>query len=177
MKYKFVPMNKIHAQKIIDNWEYEGEYSIYDYVYEKDDLLDEGGWGFNRFAVLNEKEELVGELTVSFFREVENDAEDDGYVEAEIVKSNPSDIFEMWVGFGMRPDLIGKGSGRDFISECVDFAVDIHKYKGDYVRLGVAKFNVRAIKTYQRNGFEVFDTCRADINGVEHDINFMRKKL
>lgn len=177
MKHNFVPMNKLYGIEISDNWKYKDEYAIYDYVYEKDDLLDEGGWGFNRFAVLDESDNLIGELTVSFFREVEENSEDDGYVEKEEAQNNPGEIFEMWIGFGMRPDLIGKGSGKDFISQCVDYAVGHHKYKGEYVRLGVAQFNIRAIKTYQRNGFEVFDTCTADINGTEHEINFMRKKL
>lgn len=177
MNYNFVPMNKQYGTEISDNWKFDGEYAIYDYIYEKDDLLDENGWGFNRFAVLNENDALVGELTVSFFEEVEDDAEDDGYVEAETVKNNPDKIYEMWVGFGMRPDLIGKGRGRDFIAQCIDYAITFHNYKGEYVRLGVAQFNIRAIKTYQKNGFEVFDTCTADINGTEHEINFMRKKL
>ncbi len=83
----------------------------------------------------------------------------------------------MWVGFGMRPDLTGSGLGYEFISECISYAVDKHEYKGEYVRLGVAQFNKRAIKTYEKNGFEVFDTVKADINGTEHEVSFMRKLL
>ncbi len=67
MKYKFVSMNKEYASDIIDNWKYDGDYCIYDYKYEKEDLLDESGWGFNRFASTNHDNELIGELTVSFF--------------------------------------------------------------------------------------------------------------
>lgn len=87
---------------------------------------------------MNENEELVGELTIEFFREIVKDSEDDGYVDIQTVMENLEKIYEMWIGFGLKPDLTGKGIGKEFVSTCVNFAIKFHNYKGDYVRLGVA---------------------------------------
>lgn len=81
--------------------------------------------------------ELVGKLTIEFF-----DAYDE-YVEPDDVSTETVRGAEMWVGFGLRPDLIGHGLGTGFVSACVEFAQRRHDYRGDYVRLAVAAFNGR----------------------------------
>jgi [ribosomal protein S18]-alanine N-acetyltransferase len=177
MDLKFVAMNESFARDMISNWKYEEDYSIYDYCNEEEFLLEEEHWGVLRFAVLDDKEELIGELTTEFFREVDKDSEDDGYVEIQTVRDNPGNLYEMWIGFGLKPNLTGKGLGKDFVSECVDFAVKHHNYKGEYVRLGVAEFNKRAIKTYENNGFQVFDFHDGEIAGVKQNILWMKKNL
>lgn len=177
MIFKFVAQNGDYAREMINNWKYESEFSIYDYINEEELLLNAENWGAERFAVLNEDEELVGELTTEFFREVDKGSEDDGYVDVQTVKDNPDKVYEMWIGFSLRPDLTGKGLGKEFVSQCVNFAVKHHNYKGDYVRLGVAKFNKRAIKTYERVGFQVFDTCIGEIAEEKFKILWMKKRL
>lgn len=177
MNFKFVALNDDYASEMINNWKYGGEYSIYDYENEEEFLLNSKNWGVERFVALDENEKLVGELTIEFFREVDKDSEDDGYVDIQTVKDNPYEVYEMWIGFGLRPDLTGKGIGKEFISECVNFAVKQYKYKGDYVRLGVAEFNKRAIKTYEKVGFQVFDTYNGEIDGKKHKILWMRKRI
>jgi len=121
MKFKFVPMNDNYAKTMINEWKYENEYSIYDYCNEAEDLLEKKNWGFSKLAVLNEKEILVGELSINFFREVEEDSDDDGYVDIDTVKDNPDINYEMWVGFGLEPNLTGIGLGKEFVSACVNF--------------------------------------------------------
>lgn len=175
MKFKFVPMNDNYAKTMINEWKYENEYSIYDYCNEAEDLLEKKNWGFSKFAVLNEKEILVGELTINFFREVEEDSDDDGYADIDTVKDNPDINYEMWVGFGLEPNLTGIGLGKEFVSACVNFAVEHHQYKGDYVRLGVAEFNKRAIKTYEKSGFKVFSEYDGEIAGEIVKVLWMRK--
>lgn len=177
MNFKFVAMNGDYAREMINNWRYENEFSIYDYVNEKECLLEAENWGVTRFAVLNKDEELIGELTTEFFREVDKDSEDDGYVDIHTVNDNPDKIYEMWIGFGLKPNLIGRGIGKEFVSECLNFAVKFHNYKGDHVRLGVAEFNKRAIKTYERVGFQVYDTCDGEIAGREMNILWMKKAV
>ncbi|MGH4121595.1 MAG: GNAT family N-acetyltransferase [Clostridium sp.] len=177
MIFKFVAQNGDCAREMINNWKYEGEFSIYDFANEEEFLLKTENWGVERFAVLNEDEKLVGELTTEFFREVDKDSEEDGYVDIQTVKDNPDKVYEMWIGFGLRPDLTGKGIGKKFVSECVNFAVKQHNYKGDYVRLGVAEFNKRAIKTYEKVGFQVFNTYIGDIAGEKFKILWMKKRL
>lgn len=174
MNYKFVPMKEEYAGEIIDNWKYEGEYSVYDYSGEAEELNDMQNWGYSKFAVLNENGELVGELTVEMFGEPKDD-EDDGFIDYETYKKDPSAVTEMWIGFGLRPDLTGKGYGREFVSYCIDFAVKRYDYKGRYLRLAVFDFNKRAIKTYVKLGFNVFDTYE---NKEENKtILWMRKAL
>lgn len=177
MIFKFVAMNGDYAREMINNWRYEGEFSIYDYVNEEECLLEDKNWGATRFAVLNEDEALVGELTIEFFREVDKNSENDGYVDIQTVKDNPDKVYQMWIGFGLKPNLTGRGIGKEFIPECVNYAVKCYNYKGDYVRLGVAEFNKRAIKTYERVGFKVFDIYNGEIAGEKMNIIWMKKSL
>ena len=55
------------------------------------------------------------------------------------------------IGLGLRPDLTGKGLGREFVLEGVAFAHD--RFPGRRVTLNVAAFNERAITIYERVGF------------------------
>jgi ribosomal-protein-alanine N-acetyltransferase len=178
MDFKFVPMNSVYAREMIDNWKYGAEYQIYDYVNEEELLLEAKNWGMGKFAALNEDDILVGELTVDFFRPEETvlNGEDD-YVEHAVVRNNPDADYEMWAGWGLRPDLCGKGIGARFVSECLNFAVNEYKYTGEYVRCGVASFNERAVKTYKKLNFEIFRVCEGEIADKKHEILHMRKKL
>ncbi|WP_461614736.1 hypothetical protein [Clostridium sp. Marseille-QA1073] len=67
--------------------------------------------------------------------------------------------------------------GSEYVSECVDFAVNHHNYKGNYVKLGVTEFNKRAIKSYKKAGFKQFNTYEGDIEGKKFKILWMRKAL
>ncbi|MBS4536991.1 GNAT family N-acetyltransferase [Clostridium sp. D2Q-11] len=176
MEFNFVPMNLDYAKEMIDNWKYGEEYQVYDYVNETELLLDEENWGHGKFAVLDEKDELVGEFTIEFFKEGEEDSEDEGYVEHRVVRSNPKSTYEMWVGWGLKPELCGKGLGEKFVASCIDFAIEEYNYKGEYVHFGVASFNKRAIKVYERLGFETFRTCEGEISNEKFEIYQMRRK-
>jgi len=172
MTYTFVPMNHEYVSSIVDTWKYENEYSIYDYSNEADHMLDKDGWGNGIFAVLNMDGELIGELSVEFFDEQGQYTDYlDFYNELLISKR------ELWIGFGLRPDLTGNGLGTDFVTACVEFAVKNYHYRGEYVRLGVAKFNQRAIKTYTKAGFQEFDQTTGEIAGRMFDVIHMRKHL
>lgn len=177
MDFKFIAMNEEYAKEMINNWKYEALYSIYDYSNEAEYLLDEKNWGFGKFWVLDKENNLVGELTIDLFKEINENSEDDGYVDIETYKNNPNEIYEMWIGFGLRPDLTGKGLGKYFVAACIEFAIKHHKYKGEYIRLGVAEFNKRAIKTYEKTGFEVFNTYEGEIGEENLKILWMKKGL
>jgi [ribosomal protein S18]-alanine N-acetyltransferase len=55
-------------------------------------------------------------------------------------------------GLGLRPDLVGRGLGLDFFDAGLRFARE--RYKPRAVQLHVAAFNERAVKVYERAGFE-----------------------
>ncbi|WP_035291028.1 GNAT family N-acetyltransferase [Clostridium sp. KNHs214] len=177
MKFKFVPMNLEYAKEMIDNWKYNGEYHIYDYINEEEFLLCKETWGVGRFAVLNEQDKLLGELTIEFFTEEDESSEDDGYVEYSIVRNNCENIYEMWIGWGLKPELCGKGLGVEFVSECINFAVREYDYKGEYVRCGVAAFNKRAIKVYEKLNFKTFHICEGEIANKKYKILQMQKSI
>ena len=75
------------------------------------------------------------------------------------------------------PDLTGCGLGAEFVSACVEYAVKHHRYRGEYVRLGVAVFNQRAIKAYERAGFQIFGNTVGEISGKTFECVYMRKRL
>jgi [ribosomal protein S18]-alanine N-acetyltransferase len=58
---------------------------------------------------------------------------------------------ELFYGFGLRPDLTGRGLGEQFVLAGLEFARQIHGLRR--VVLDVAAFNERAIRLYRRLGF------------------------
>jgi len=172
MNYAFVPMNKKYATTIVDTWKYENEYSIYDYANGADHMLDMDGWGRGIFAVLGREEDLIGELSIEFFDEQGHCTEYLDHGNETLINQR-----ELWIGFGLRPDLVGQGRGGEFVAACAEYAVRQCRYRGEYVRLGVAKFNQRAIKAYEKAGFQIFDHTVGDISGQTFECVHMRKKL
>ena len=125
-------MNEKYANDIVSNWHYDDVYLFYDMAADEDDLrifMDTKNWQNTIRAVLNENDELVG--WASFY--TEND--------------------EFWLSLGLKPDLTDQGLGKEFVSECVRYAISRYKLIKHTIKLAVALFNQRAIKVYQRAGF------------------------
>ncbi|WP_041254348.1 GNAT family N-acetyltransferase [Frankia sp. EAN1pec] len=57
----------------------------------------------------------------------------------------------LFYGFGLRPDLTGRGLGEQFVLAGLEFARPLYGQRR--VVLDVAAFNERAIRLYQRLGF------------------------
>ena len=75
----------------------------------------------------------------------------------------------------MRPDLTGKGLGLAFVQAGLDFARE--QFKPDYFRLFVLTYNERAIRVYERAGFErmgIYVQRRAE---GDRDFLEMRRKV
>ena len=178
MDFSVVPMNSKYAKEMICNWKYDGIYHIYDYKYEEDDLLDENKWGIEKFAVLNEKHILVGELTVEFLKKKLNPHEEGCVVDYSIVKIEPNGNYDMWLGWGLKPELCGRGLGLKFISECINFSLKKFNYNGEYVKCAVAVFNERAIKVYKKLGFDIFyNKNNGEIANEKIQFYHMQKKV
>lgn len=165
-------MNQEYACTIVDTWKYEKEYSIYDYSNEADHMLDEDAWGRGIFAVLNQEGDLIGELSIEFLDAQEQFTDFRDFGNEALINER-----ELWIGFGLRPDLVGQGHGTKFVSACVKYAIQTCHYRGEYVRLGVALFNQRAIKTYEKVGFEKFEQALGEISGKTFECAYMRKHL
>ena len=144
-------MNEIAAQAIA-NWHYEGIYAFYDMdqdIKDLEELLNPQSWTGKYCAVVDERDELVGFF--SFERE-------DGSVV---------------VGLGLRPDCTGKGLGQAFVEAGLEHARE--KFGPATFRLSVATFNQRAIRVYEKLGFQLDGSFIAATNGGQHE--FLRMVL
>lgn len=83
----------------------------------------------------------------------------------------------MWCGWGLRPDLCGKGLGLHYVLSCIDFAKKQYSYRGKYVRCGVAIFNERTVNVYEKAGLKALKTFMAEICGENLEIIQMKKIL
>jgi len=74
----------------------------------------------------------------------------------------------MDIGLGMKPQFTNQGRGGEFFQAIVEHATDV--LKAEQLRLTVADFNTRAIKTYMRCGFEAKDQFVDVLNSAPHTI-------
>jgi ribosomal-protein-alanine N-acetyltransferase len=113
----------------IARWRYPGRYATYD-VGEVDEL------GSDRWAVLD-GEELIGYCCVGPGARVPGVDEEPGTVD---------------VGYGMRPDLMGRGLGRELVGTILDFVV--RERDPERLRLLILTWNERSRKVAEALGFE-----------------------
>lgn len=154
MYYVFAPMSKDYAFEIAYTWKYDGLYSFYDMTADEDDLkefLNEDNWQEQYFAVLNDKNELVGYYSFTFERGI------------------------MWIGFGLKPELTGRKIGTEFVIAGIDFGVKKFDYRQDCVMLAVASFNKRAINVYEKIGFHFVEKYLQKTNDGEFEFIKMKK--
>lgn len=135
------PMTE-HDASAIAAWRYEGIYAFYDMDRDPDDLaelLDPASWDSLYHSVVDERGDLVG-----FF----GFHADEGTVE---------------IGLGLRPDLTGQGLGLAFLEAGLTYARQ--EYRPVMFRLAVAAFNERAIRLYERVGFQRGRIYLSETNG------------
>jgi [ribosomal protein S18]-alanine N-acetyltransferase len=112
-------------------WRYPEPYATYD---------AEGPLGRDRgfFAVDDEDGELVGFGCTGVEARVPGVEEEAGTVD---------------VGYGMRPDRIGRGLGRDFVGAVVARAAEIDPSAG--LRMSILRWNERSRRVAEAHGFRV----------------------
>lgn len=160
MSYVFVPMTEEHATTITATWKYPAPFDVYNYDKERETMFNRHRWGRGLFAVLNEHGNLVGELNCEFYDQ------NDNYLE------EASDGADLWIGFGLAPQLTGQGSGAGFVTACLDFAINHFAYSGAHAYLAVAEFNHRARKAYSKAGF-----VEAMRHPYDSSVIWMKKEL
>lgn len=135
----------------IVKWKYEGIYSFYD----NDKTEAKKEWASNihneenTFVLYDEQNQLIGNCCFDF---------DEG---------------EIMLGVQMRPKLTGKGMGTEIVKNILIFGRE--KYKFEEIKLCVAKFNQRAIRVYEKLGFEIEEEFIWDVNGEENEFVGMKK--
>jgi ribosomal-protein-alanine N-acetyltransferase len=140
MQFIFTPMEEEDVREI-EMWRYEGPYSVYNWG-EGDNLEELLDRRSPYYAVMNEQGELIGFFAYGSAAYVWSSEEPHLYSEGKTIA----------IGLGLRPDLTGKGLGPAFVQAGMDFARQ--HFAPERLRLFVLTFNERAIRVYERAGFE-----------------------
>jgi GNAT superfamily N-acetyltransferase len=139
MSFTFRPLDEISAQTILD-WQYEPPYDIYNLASPDPEgvlqyLLDPQNAFYSIYGQMGNLEAFC-----SFGP--------DGQVNGGDYSTPALDI-----GLGVRPDLTGQRRGSQYISAVIDFA--IHTYSPERLRVTIADFNSRAMRVWEKAGFQV----------------------
>ncbi len=160
MRFTLKPITPCDA-RAISRWRYGGPYSIYDGDPTSVDALLEPRLSYH--SVYDEHGDLVGYFC---FGE-----------DARVAAGRRLGVYEIEpaidIGLGMRPDLTGRGLGEAFLLAGLRFARET--YAPQAFRLTVATFNRRAIRVYERAGFEPVETFGAPTRGAERKWLLMRR--
>lgn len=139
MEYRVIPLEVEHAEAIC-SWRYEPPYDLYNWdSWEKmqregEEFADPVIRRDQYAAVVNEEHALVGFCQFFPLKGVTR------------------------LGLGMSPDRCGHGFGQRFVSAIVKEAR--RRAPKDEIDLEVLTWNDRAIRTYEKAGFERTDTYR-----------------
>jgi [ribosomal protein S18]-alanine N-acetyltransferase len=166
MRYTLAAMSRDDARAIW-SWRYEGPYAVYDMDIEhiganalEEEMLDlRSPW----FAVRDEQGELVG------FFAFGTAAELGGYSSPHLFDEDGI----LSIGLGMRPDMTGKGAGLAFVNAGLNFARE--RFAPRAFRLYVMSWNHRAIRVYERAGFQWADTVIQHTPSGEREFIEMRR--
>ncbi len=120
----------------IATWRYPGRYATYDVAEVVD--ASRGFWA------------------------VEADGELIGYCCFGVEARVPGAVAEpgtLDVGYGMRPDLVGRGRGRGFVAAVLDFAA--REFEPQRMRLLILDWNERSRRVAIAHGFEQTDVLQS----------------
>ena len=67
------------------------------------------------------------------------------------------------IGLGLRPDLTGQGYGSEYVNAVINFALST--YSAEQLRVTIAAFNGRALRVWEKAGFQVIQKFQG---GWEH---------
>jgi [ribosomal protein S18]-alanine N-acetyltransferase len=159
LRFTLKPITRDDA-RAISRWRYDEPYSIYDGDPTSVDALLQPRFYYH--SVYDERGDLTGYFC---FGE-----------DAQVAAGKRLGVYEVEpaldLGLGMRPDLTGMGLGEAFVHAGLRFAREV--YSPPAFRLTVATFNRRAIRVYERAGFETVETFGAATLGVEKKWLLMR---
>lgn len=139
MELNVKQMNYNEAKQI-SKWIYKEPYSIYS-MDGSDNCIDELLNG-TYFSASDEENNLIGYYCFGESAQVPVGNQFGAY--------NCKDIID--IGLGINPNLCGQGLGLKFFNSGLDYARN--NLSAKRFRLTVATFNQRAIKVYQKAGFE-----------------------
>jgi [ribosomal protein S18]-alanine N-acetyltransferase len=146
---QIVPMTAAYAAEIV-TWRYPSPYDCYDMTDVDPGFLAGSGSGF--FA-------LTGETGLIGFRSFGPD----GQVPGGVYDGSALDT-----GGGLRPDLTGKGKGREAIRTGLDFGQQ--QFAPPAFRVTIATFNIRAQRVVVALGFRNVGSFHASTDGRSYEM-------
>ncbi len=152
MIFEFQKLSQSNALVIANEWKYGGAYSFYDMTADIEDyreFIDEDLRNAN-----DHYQAIAGGGLAGFFC---------------VIQNGP----DIEIGLGLRPDLCGKGVGKGFVDQVVDF-IGAH-YQFDKLVMHVAAFNQRAVKVYRSCGFQDVKVIQQGSNGGVYEFLVMEK--
>lgn len=154
--FLFRIMNQEEAEDIAYNWKYPGELSFYDMTEDEEDLeefINPEIRGQNTFTV--EKPGIKGIFAFFMYDLLDNET-------AEF-------------GLGINPKYIGNGYGYELL-EYIEWSFYTKKGVNRLI-IAVAEFNKRAIKLYNKSGFNVVGQFENKTNGGVYSFLKMEKTI
>jgi [ribosomal protein S18]-alanine N-acetyltransferase len=146
---QIVPMTAQYAAEIV-TWRYPAPYDIYDMTGADPEFLADPASGF--FA-------LAGPAGLMGFRSFGPDGQ---------VPGGHYDDSALDTGGGLRPDLTGKGLGREAVSTGLAFGRQ--RFAPAAFRMTVASCNTRALRVVTSLGFRLIESFRAAADGREYQL-------
>lgn len=167
MRFVFALMEEAEARTIAQ-WRYGDPYAVYNRAsVGVEDVTEELDRRSPYYAVCDERGTLVGFFNVGTSAEV-SDCSEPGLYGADHRADH-----SMAIGFGLRPDLTGRGLGGAFVAAGLAFARA--QFAPSSFRLYVLAWNERAIRVYERAGFaRTRDFTQRNIHG-QNDFVEMRR--
>jgi RimJ/RimL family protein N-acetyltransferase len=136
MVYLISPITPEDARKI-STWTYDPPYDLYSLSAE-----DVAGFlraDFRYHRVQDDKGDLVGYCCFG----------EDAHVPGGDYTRGEPEVIDL--GIGLRPDLTGRGKGKGFVAAVLSYAIQV--FDPEVVRVTIAAFNQRSIRTFQGLGF------------------------
>ncbi|MDR2987083.1 MAG: GNAT family N-acetyltransferase [Nocardiopsaceae bacterium] len=152
---QIMPMTQAYAADIV-TWRYPAPYECYDMTSANEAFMtsQEGG-----FYALIDGDELIG------FRSFGEDGQ---------VPGGTYDSSALDTGGGLRPDLTGKGLGREAIATGLEFGR--REFEPPAFRVTVASFNERALRVVRSLGFESRGSFQALTDGQSYELLTRRER-
>ena len=147
--FTFHLIDESNAHTIL-NWRYEPPYDLYNYSKEEANQQHILHPQNTFYSIVDENSELVAYCSFG----------QDGQVTGGDYHDQALDI-----GMGIRPDLTGRGKGAEYANAVLKFADSLFKPK--VFRVTIAAFNKRAIRVWQKLGFEHQQSFERESDGMQ----------
>jgi len=151
LQISYRPADEKSARKFVQ-WQYEPPYDIYNCPPEQEEEAIQYNMDpeNNVYAMFNQDNKLIGYCSYG----------DDALVPGGDYSEESLDI-----GLMLKPELTGQGMGSAFAREVISNG--LAQYAPKTLRVTIAAFNKRAIRTWEKNGFQRKQTFKRSGNGME----------